>query len=374
MTQLQTIVSLMLALGIAVSAKAEQRAAVDISSALSGDASGFERALKPRPFSFPQDHGPHPSFRNEWWYLTGQLEDEQGRHHGFQYTLFRIALTPKPEPQALWPRESIWMAHAAVSHTDQQVLLHAQRLSHGGAASAGVRAAPFRVWLDNWILRSTTDTTFFPWNLSLSSKNFALELELQTEKPVVLQGDRGLSAKGGDGNASYYYSYTDLQVRGRLDGHAVKGQAWFDREWSTSVLPDGVAGWDWFSLQLSDGRQLMLFQLRSVEAKKTADSRSGTLIAPDGSSVQLHASDISMQALEHWRSQGSQASYPVVWRLDVKGIDQSFIVAATFPEQELLGIVNYWEGAVTVKGLDTNLPLGRGYLEMTGYAATRDAD
>lgn len=346
---------------------------IDIGSALAGTATGFEQALEVRPFIFPEDHGFHPSFRNEWWYLTGQLEDEEGKHYGFQYTLFRVGLTPPQQKQAAWPRDTLWMAHAALSDTSKKQQWHSQRLSHGGVKTAGANAAPFSAWLDNWQLSSIGARAEFPWALSLQAGDFHLELSLGTDKPVVLQGDRGLSHKGGAGNASYYYSYTDLSVSGTLDGKPVSGHAWFDREWSTSVLPDGVLGWDWFSLQLSDGRQLMLYQLRSADGTTTASSRSGTLIAADGSSRQLFASDISMQALEHWQSPESKANYPIVWQLDIPGLESSLKVRANFAEQELRGIVNYWEGAITLSSDDGSVQ-GRGYLEMTGYAGARDSD
>ena len=351
----------------------EQSTSIDIGSALAGDATGFESALEIRPFIFPADHTSHPSFRNEWWYLTGQLEDDQGKHYGFQYTLFRVGLTPPQQNPAAWPRDTLWMAHAALSDTSKKQQWHTQRLSHGGAATAGASAVPFSAWLDNWQLGSTGAQAAFPWALSLLTDDFNLELSLNTDKPVVLQGEQGLSHKGGAGNASYYYSYTDLAASGTLDGKKVEGHAWFDREWSTSVLPDGVLGWDWFSLQLDDGRQLMLYQLRGTDPVTTASSRSGTLVAVDGSSRELIAADISMQALEHWQSPQSEASYPVVWQLDIQGLETSLKVEATFAEQELLGIVNYWEGAITLSS-DDGAVLGRGYLEMTGYAGVRDSD
>ena len=346
---------------------------LDIASALAGDAAGFEQALAVRPFIFPEDHAAHPNFRNEWWYLTGQLEDEQGKHYGFQYTLFRVGLTPPQQNQAAWPRDTLWMGHAALSDSTKKQQWHAQRLSHGGADTAGVNAVPFRAWLDNWQLGSTGEQADFPWALSLNTQDFNLALSLDTDKPPVLQGDRGLSHKGGAGNASYYYSFTDLTASGTLNGKPVSGQAWFDREWSTSVLPDGVLGWDWFSLQLKDGRQLMLYQLRSADETATASSRSGTLVAADGSSRQLFAADISMQALEYWQSPDSQANYPVAWALKVRGLESTLNVRATFAEQELLGIVNYWEGAITLSSDDDSVQ-GRGYLEMTGYADARDSD
>ena len=354
-------------------ATAAPTASLDIGSALAGDATGFEQALAVRPFIFPADHASHPSFRNEWWYLTGQLEDEEGQHYGFQYTLFRVGLTPPQNKQATWPRDTLWMAHAALSDSGKKQQWHVQRLSHGGVETAGASAAPFRAWLDNWRLSSTGEQAQFPWALSLQAEDFHLELSLNTDKPVVLQGDRGLSHKGGAGNASYYYSYTDLAASGTLDGKPVSGRAWFDREWSTSVLPDGVLGWDWFSLQLDDGRQLMLYQLRGADSLTTANSRSGTLIAADGSSRQLFASDISMQALEHWQSPMSKANYPISWQLDIQGLEAGLKVRANFAEQELLGIVNYWEGAITLSSDDGSVQ-GRGYLEMTGYASTRDSD
>lgn len=370
------LLALATATSLAAPPPAERRQPVDVATALSGDSAGFARALEPRPFVFPRDHGPHPAFRNEWWYLTGQLFDEAGRHYGFQYTLFRVGLRPGGDgnSDALWPRDSIWMAHAALSDTNAKQLWHAQRLSHGGAGSAGARGEPFAAWLDDWSLHSAQTPSFFPWRLALREEHFALDLELDSDKLPVAHGERGLSRKGGDDNASYYYSYTDLAVRGELDGRAVQGRAWFDREWSTSVLPDGVAGWDWLSLQLHDGRQLMVFQLRAEQAEQTARSRSGTLVSARGDATALRAGQIRLQALQHWDSAHSGGRYPVQWRLVVDDLGRELLVEATFPEQELHGLVNYWEGAVRVRDAETGEPLGRGYLEMTGYARAGTAD
>jgi len=341
---------------------------IDIGTALAGDAEGFEQALQARAFSFPADHGSHPTFRNEWWYLTGQLQDQSGQHYGFQYTLFRVGLTaPNSDENTQWPRDTLWMAHAALSDSSQAQLLHEQRLAHGGAGTAGVTAAPFNAWLHNWQLSSDKQDAAFPWQLKLKNNQFDLQLNINNSKAPVLQGDRGLSAKGGAGNASFYYSYTDMQAEGTLDGKRVSGSAWLDREWSTSVLPPDVQGWDWFSLQLDDGRQLMLYQLRHASNKQnTAQTRSGSLVQKDGSSRTLSAKDIKMQAVKYWQSPTSKAEYPVEWKLNVEGIASELVVRANFAQQELHGVVNYWEGATTVSSADAHIS-GRGYLEMTGY-------
>ncbi len=348
-----------------VISQAEQTS-IDIGTALAGSAVGFEQALQLRAFEFPSDHGPHPSFRNEWWYLTGQLQDGSGRDYGFQYTLFRIGLTPpQSTDEDLWSRDTIWMAHVALSDVKEKKHWHSQRLSHGGVGSAGVTASPFSAWMDNWRLNATGDSGNFPWELHIADENFNLRLQVDNQKPPVLQGDRGLSQKGGAGNASFYYSYTEMQVAGTLDGKTVNGSAWLDREWSTSVLPPGVTGWDWFSLQLQDGRQLMLYQLRS-EKNNAANNKSGSLVQTDGSSITLAADDISLQATRHWRSPISGARYPTAWKLKVKGLVEELTVTASFDEQELIGIVNYWEGVIEVES-PNNTIRGRGYLEMTGY-------
>jgi len=240
---------------------------LSVSDLLSGESEpGFARATQVRPLSFPRDHGAHPAFRNEWWYLTGNLSAADGHRYGFQATFFRIALSPRPPPGAsTWRSNQLWMAHAALSDLSRGAHLADQRFARQGNRLAGAAAEPFEVWLEDWRLAATDREGV--WHLQLPARGFSLELDLQAASPVVLQGDRGLSRKGRQaGNASYYYSIPRLRVTGRLarggQEQAVRGLAWFDREWGSSALEPGQTGWDWFSLQLDDGRNLMYYRLR----------------------------------------------------------------------------------------------------------------
>jgi predicted secreted hydrolase len=207
-----------------------------------GDTAGFERAVEPRDFRFPRDHAAHPAFRSEWWYITGNLEDNRGRRYGYQVTFFRNALAPPdqaPANPSAWTTRQVWMAHAAVTDIDGRQHEAVERFSRGEPGLAGARLDPPRVWLHDW--RLTGDGDAFPARLEVAGEAFSLQLTLATEKPPVLHGDAGLSRKGREpGNASYYYSYTRLKTRGRLrfgdNTVPVTGASWLDREWSTSAL------------------------------------------------------------------------------------------------------------------------------------------
>ncbi|MEZ5450363.1 MAG: carotenoid 1,2-hydratase [Thiolinea sp.] len=213
--------------------------------------SGFARAASPREFRFPADHGVHPDYRTEWWYVTGNLNSASGRHFGYQLTLFRVAMTPRaPDSPASWATNQLWMGHIALTDVEGGQHYHAERFARGAGGLAGQTDQPFRVWLEDWTLMGT-GAADFPWQVKMEDENFTLDLQLQNTKPVVLQGDQGLSQKSSEpGNASYYYSLTRLATAGEivLDGERlpVSGASWLDREWSTSALGPDQAGWDWF--------------------------------------------------------------------------------------------------------------------------------
>src|SRR5688500_10973524 len=244
-------------------------AQVDVADLLgSRPAPGFARAMAHRALSFPEDHGPHADFRSEWWYFTGNLAAADGRHFGFQLTFFRVALAPLPIPrESAWATNQAWMAHFTLTDTEGGRFHAAERLGRGALGIAGAEASPFRVWVDDWQATSRASTGLFPLRLSASHGDVAVELELLATKPLVLQGQQGWDRKGAEpGNASYYYSHTRLaaegSVRTRDARFEVTGTAWMDREWSTSALSPDLAGWDGLSVQLSDGRDLMLYRLR----------------------------------------------------------------------------------------------------------------
>jgi predicted secreted hydrolase len=334
---------------------------------------GFARALEPRPFLFPQDHGPHPEFAAEWWYYTGNLEAKNGRRYGFQLTFFRFGLTPKPaERRSAWATSNIYMAHFALSEIGAGRFTAFERLSRGGAGLAGSQADPFRVWLDDWSADGPgPDGT--PMRLRAAQDGLAIDLTLQAGKPPVLQGDRGLSQKSAEpGNASYYYSLTRMPIEGRIrtaDGEAqVTGLGWMDREWSTSALAADQVGWDWFALQLDDGRELMYYRMRLRDGSDDPYS-SGVFVAQDGIGTRLRREDVRLEATGTWQSRHSGATYPSGWRLQIPGESLDLQIAPAIQDQELPLTLAYWEGAVQITGTTEGTPIsGRGYVELTGYA------
>jgi hypothetical protein len=219
----------------------------------------FARALEPREFSFPADHGPHPDFRNEWWYVTGNLDSDDGRRFGYELTIFRFALAPEPPASASqWRTNQVYIAHLAVTDADKDRFFVAQRYARGALGLAGAEAEPFKVWADDWSIAEERPGS---WRLAADDGEFAIDVSLSAQKAPVLNGVDGLSQKSSEpGNASYYYSITRLGTEGRvrIDGRefGVSGLSWLDREWSTSALADDQVGWDWFALQFSDGSDL----------------------------------------------------------------------------------------------------------------------
>lgn len=344
---------------------------------LGGDSDGFARVLEPRPFVFPRDHGPHHEFRSEWWYLTGNLDDEEGRHYGFQLTFFRFGLPPSiPERESAWVARDIYMGHFALTDVSARQMRSFERISRDALGLAGARSEPFKVWIDDWRIEST-GSSLFPLSLHASQDGLSLSLSLERAKPVVLQGDRGMSQKSATpGNASYYYSFTRLPLKGKLtleDGEvrSMTGQAWMDREWSTSALSDEQVGWDWFSIQLDDHTELMFYQLRRRDGSADPNS-AGTSVDQQGRASRLAARDVVLEPIEYWTNP-RDISYPVRWRLHIPRESLTLELDAYVLDQELDHSVRYWEGAMSVHGMRANRPVaGHGYLEMTGYDESCD--
>ncbi len=331
---------------------------------------GFERAVGRRDFRFPEDHGPHEGFRTEWWYYTGNLESRAGRRFGYQLTFFKSALDAAPaERSSRWGASDVFMAHFAVTDAAGERLLSHERFARRALGLAGARATPFRVWLEDWSAAAGEDGGM---RLTAADGAVAIDLTLRPGKPPVLQGDAGLSRKGaGEGNASYYYSLTRMPTAGTLtlDGETleVAGASWMDREWSTSVLEEGQVGWDWFALQLDDGRDLMLYQIRRADG--SADRHSaGTLVAASGENRRLVAGQWRLEVIDLWTSPESGARYPAAWKLAVPAEELQLEIRPLVADQELRHTFRYWEGAVAVAGSHRGAPIaGRGYVELTGY-------
>jgi len=339
-----------------------------------GDLARFAHATEPRVFVFPADHGPHPEFRSEWWYYTGNLIAAGGRHFGFELTFFRMALVPPAEHairSSAWASDQVYMAHFAITDTERARFRSWSRTSRAAQGLAGALAEPFRVWLETWSVRSETPTAL-PMRLEAAADNVALSLELDSAKPPVLEGERGLSRKGPEpGNASFYYSLTRMLARGEIrigaDALAVTGLAWMDREWGTSALGTDLAGWDWWALQLDDGRELMFYQLRRRDG--TADRRSaGTLVEVDGTTRPVRPEDVRVEVLGTWRSSSTGIRYPAGWRLSLPREHLTVEVTPRLADQELRADTRYWEGAVTLAGASSGRPIsGEGYVELVGY-------
>jgi predicted secreted hydrolase len=348
---------------------------VALGEALGGAAeAGFARAEAPREFVFPRDHGPHPGYRNEWWYVTGNLDDTQGRRYGFQITFFRIALGPERAARASrWGTNQVWMAHLALTDAAGERHFARERFERGALDLAGARAEPFAVWLGDWRLAADPDDATL-WRLQAEADGFALDLELRALKEPVLQGEAGLSQKGSEpGNASYYYSMTRLAAGGVLrigeQARTVTGLAWLDREWSTSALDADQVGWDWFALQFEDGSELMYYQMRRADGALDPHSR-GLRVASDGGSRPLMPTDVRIEVERHWTSPLG-ITYPTAWTLYLPGEGRSLRVRPVLEAQEMDLSVRYWEGAVDV--LDTaDRLIGRGYVELAGYDAPAD--
>ena len=344
----------------------------ELARLLGGDGEGFARALTPRLFTFPVDHGPHPEFRNEWWYVTGNLDAEDGRRFGYELTIFRFSLSPaeKPSPSA-WRSNQVYIAHLAVTDAEGDRFFVSQRYSRGALGLAGAASDPFRVWIDDW---SIQDDTSMPgdWRLTANGDDFGIDVRLRPLKAPVLNGEAGLSQKSAEpGNASYYYSITRLGTEGNVhvDGRdfGVHGLSWLDREWSTSALAPEQVGWDWFALQLSDGSDLMFYQLRTRDGGQDPMT-AGTLTGPDGSATHLHADEVSIRVDDEWESPAG-GIYPSAWTLEMPGYSMTLRVSPVIADQELFTTVRYWEGAVDVSGVrDGEKISGRGYVELTGYA------
>lgn len=327
---------------------------------LGSDAEGFAMPQRGFELQFPRDHGAHPDFRIEWWYLTGNLQGEDGASYGMQWTLFRSAL--KPGEVEGWASPQLWMGHAALTTADTH--FSAERIARGGIGQAGVSLSPFAATIDNWKMASRAvagDDELSAIDLAASGTSFSYALALDAEGPLVLQGDRGYSVKSAQGQASYYYSQPFYRVRGTItvDGREIKvtGQAWFDHEWSSQLLGADQTGWDWFSFHFADGGKLMGFRLRDAGGGFT----SATWINADGRPEPQPPGALTVTPLEWAEVKGRRV--PVRWRVALPAKDLDVTTRALNPQAWMDTQVSYWEGPVFIEGSHP----GRGYVEMTGY-------
>ena len=335
----------------------------------------YAKAENVRPFAFPDDHGPHPEYRNEWWYLTGNLDGPAAERYGYELTLFRFALTPLSASQhdnsSAWRADQIIIGHFAVTHVAQRKFYFAERFSRASVGLAGASARPFRVWLENWSLARLEDSSSV-WQARATIADIELNLILTPLKPPVFNGQRGLSQKSDKpGNATYYYSVPRLQSEGSLQINGtvfpVSGLSWLDHEWGSSGLSSEQQGWDWFVVQLSDGSDLMFYSLRKHDGSQDAHS-AGTWVSRQGDSTPLGAEDVTIEVLDYWDSPLG-GRYPAAWRIFSPSLELDLLLDPVLKAQELNTTPRYWEGAVDVTGQKAGQTIdGRGYVELTGYA------
>ena len=335
----------------------------------------FPLVTEARPFRFPADHGPHPEYRNEWWYVTGNLDAATGERFGFELTIFRFALTPSMPGASGWRTNQVYVGHFAITDVAEERFHVRQRYSRSSLGLAGASADPFAVWIEDWSIRAAgrnANAAGDIWRLRARDGDVGLDVTLAPLKQPILNGVSGLSKKSAEpGNASYYYSVSRLATSGTLQvggrQYEVSGLSWLDREWGSSALSTEQQGWDWFALQLSDGSDLMFYSLRRRDGTRD-DASAGTWIAADGTAEYLASDDVTIEILEHWDSPAG-GRYPAAWSLDVPRFGVELTVRPVITDQELMTIVRYWEGAVDVVGRHGREPVGgRGYVELTGYA------
>lgn len=333
---------------------------------------GFAQAKPGKDLSFPADHGAHPDYRIEWWYLTANLTDAAGKHYGAQWTLFRVGVEP-PLQQSLektWQKDQLFMAHMAITTPTDHMSFqrYASGVANQSSSRAGVTVLPFSAWLDDWTLNSTA-TDWLPLEVRAKQGNVAFRLKLASGMPPILQGDAGFSQKHVDGGGSYYYSHPFLTAKGELtlDGQTipVSGEAWLDREWGSQFLHKDQVGWDWFSLHLENGEKLMLFQLRQHPgANSDGHFIYGNLINRDGTNTRLDPLQIHLKVMSETNVGGR--TLPMQWHVRLPQINRQMTIVALHTEQWMDVDFPYWEGVVNVNG---NGPenSGRGYMELTGY-------
>jgi predicted secreted hydrolase len=349
-------------------------AALAVAAAAVSAAIAWQPALPGYTFRFPADYGAHESARDEWWYYTGNLRDARGRRYGFELTFFRVGIQPPLTGGSPWDIDDLYFAHLAVTDAAAGTYHHVDRTGRAALGAASATAGDERVRIDQWSARRLGDGRHV---LQAQALDFGLHLTLTPRKPAVVNGLGGVSRKGAcRGCSSHYYSFTDLAARGLLSLPAgtvsVTGSAWNDHEWGSADLEAGVVGWDWFSVQLTGGRELMLYVLRRADGSAIPQS-SGTLVDSAGRSSFLPLAKFSVTALGLWTSPHSRARYPAGWRIRLPSYRADLIIAPLLADQEFDGTHStggyYWEGACSVNGVFGGKPAGGyGYTELTGYA------
>lgn len=340
-----------------------------------GEAHAFEfREARPGyAYRFPQDHASHDDFRTEWWYYSGALVASDGQRFGYQLAFFRSGVDPGSRNPSRWTVRHLYFAHFAVADLAARRHVFFEKMNRAGIGWAGARRDRLHVWNEDW----SAELSEGIHRLRARGAGYEIQLDLEPVRPPVIHGRDGVSRKGeGPGEASHYVSLTRMKTTGILTTGRrvvpVKGEGWMDHEFTSADLSPSLAGWDWLGLRLSDGSDLMIYRLRA-RGERSREIVSGTLVRPDGTTRHLEAGDIRLAPGETWRSPGSEAAYPVRWRVEIPAERIALDARAVFPEQELVTAestrVTYWEGLVGVSGESRGKAVtGEGYLEMTGYA------
>lgn len=341
--------------------------ALSVCSALAGtDAPAFAPVVPELSPQFPRDFGSHPQFRLEWWYVTGWLTTREHETLGFQITFFRTRPEwNEPNPSRFAPQQLL-IAHCALSDPSHAGLWHDQRARRADPQLARAEESDTRVWIDDWRLERQSDG----YRAQVAAEDFALELTLRPTQPPMLEGERGFSRKGPSPlSASYYYSEPHLRVSGHIARHArstaVTGEAWLDHEWSSEYLDPEATGWDWIGLNLDDGGSVMAFRMRNGQGRSIFGA--ATVRTPGGEVRSYSPDEVEFTPLRSWRSARTATDYPVSFRVRIG--TRQFVLEPLIDDQEndtrLSSGAVYWEGAV--RALEQQRPVGRGYLELTGY-------
>lgn len=337
----------------------------------------FQPALPGFKLAFPRDHAAHPAFKTEWWYYTGNLKAQDGRAFGYQLTFFRVGV-PASKPQgpktSAWRAADVHLAHFAITDVAGKAFTFNERLQRGAGGLAWAATDRYEVVNGTWSARLFGTTH----RLAARAGQQAIALSLDPVKPPVLHGRAGLSKKSGcETCASHYYSLSRMRTSGTLHVGGqelpVTGESWMDHEFGSNQLAEDEAGWDWYSLQLDDGTELMLYRLRKHDDTVEQES-SGTFVAADGRATHLTKDQAQLETTGRWLSKASRALYPMGWKVAVPSQQLELTVSPVLEDQELRTRASadevYWEGAVQVTGKRAGRAVkGHGYVEMTGYAA-----
>ena len=341
---------------------------------LAASGSDFRPAEPGYDFEFPRDHGSHDDYRTEWWYYTGHLTSARGRRFGFELTFFRVGVIPPDVPsQSKWDLRNLALAHFAITDVDGKRFRYYEKTNRASPFTANAAPGYLDVFNEGWKATTASDGA---WHLIASANGDAIDLTLRTRKPPAIHGENGVSIKAPvAGYASHYYSMTRLEVTGTVTSAGKReectGLAWMDHEFGSSALRENQQGWDWFSVQLDNETELMLYQIRRKDGSPDVTS-SGSLVTSDGSVIHIRNDQMRITPLKHWRSRRSGATYPMGWRIAVPSLRLNLQLDPFVEDQELVTRestqVTYWEGAVRASGsIENTAVTGEGYVEMTGY-------